>query len=415
MEPVRREQSRNRSDTWRGTRILRFLALTLVLSLILVACGGAEGGESTTTADGGDDTTTTAGEEGGDTTTTAAAEEPDTERGTAADTFDMYNAMSGQERHDALVAAAQEEGSLVFYTASSGMDPVLGAFEDAYDIPVDLFTGQSDTVIQRLLQEYEAGFYGVDVFDDAEAYYVASQGMTHEYLNPEMTDGIPGYDPATHVAATRLSVYTQAWNTDLISDDEIPATIDGFTDPSFAGQMAMDPRDWVWYVGLSDYYINEQGWTQEEVDEMIATLAGASTYHEGHTVQAQLLLAGEFPVSLSVYTQSVDREIEADPEAPIAWRKEDGSWIEPLIFFPQGATLMKNAPHPAAAMLFVDFLLSEGQTILATEDRTPTAVSQPGGPLDGIPNEALHQVSMDVYLNQRDEWATRYDELLRGS
>jgi iron(III) transport system substrate-binding protein len=295
------------------------------------------------------------------------------------------------------------------------MDPVLEAFEDAYDIPIDLFTGQSDTVIQRLLQEYEAGFYGVDVFDDAEAYYVSSQGMTYEYLNPELTDSIPDYDPAVHVAATRLSVYTQGWNTDLISEAEIPSSVEGFTDPSFEGRLALDPRDWVWYVGLSDFYINEQGWTQEQVDEMIATLAGYSTYHEGHTVNAQLLLAGEFPVTLSVYTQSIDRELESEASAPVAWRKSDGSWIEPLIFFPQGVTLMKNAPHPAAAMLFVDFLLSEGQTILASEDRTPTAVAVPGGPLEGIPNEDLHQVSMDLYLNDRDEWATRFDELLRGS
>jgi len=419
MTPVLDEQPK-RSVKGRGKRALRLLALTLVLSLILAACGDDGATETTTGGDG--EPTTTAGGDGEPTTTAGGEDEPTTTAGggddgpgTAAAVFDEFNAMTGQERTDALVAAAQEEGSVTFYTASSGMEPVIEAFEDKYDISVDMFRGQSDTTIQRLLQEYGAGYYGADVFDDAEAYFVSSQGMTHEYINPELTDAIPGYDPASHVAATRLSVYTQAWNTDLISEDDIPATVDGFTDPSFQGQMAMDPRDWVWYVGLSQYYMNEEGWTQEQVDEMVSTLAAGSVYHEGHTVQAQLLLAGEFPVSLSVYTQSVDRELEDDAEAPVAWRKSDGSWVGPLVFFPQGATLMKNAPHPAAAMLFTDFLLSDGQTILAQEDRTPTAIAQAGGPLDGIPNEALVQVPMDIYLNERDAWATRFDELLRGS
>lgn len=424
----RREQMRDRmyrTGSW-WSQAWKMTSLALVLALIAAACAGevadtTTGGGTDTTAEGGTDTTS--GEGAGDTTepgtdTTAAGGEGASEfcdPGTAAAAFDEYNALSGQERTDRLIADAQEEGSVVFYTASSGMEPVIDAFEDEYDIDVDLFRGQSDTVIQRLVQEYEAGFYGVDVFDDAEAYRVSDMGMTHEYINPELTDPIPGYDPATHVAATRLSVYTQGWNTDLIDESEIPNTIDGFTDPKFEGQLSLDPRDWVWYVGVSNYYINEEGWTQEEVDEMFRTLASYSVYHEGHTVQAQLLLAGEFPVSLTVYTQSIDRELEDAEDAPVAWRKSDGSWIEPLIFFPQGATLMCNAPHPAAAMLFKDWLLSEAQTILAQEDRTPTAIAQPGGPLEGIPNEALHQVDFDTYLNERDEWATRFDELLRGN
>lgn len=365
-----------------------WVATAVACGLVAAACGGDDTG-GTDTPDSGD-----------------------SDAGSAAETFDEFNAMAGQERHDALVAAAQEEGSLVFYTASSGMDPVIAAFEDEYDISVDLYSGQSDTVLQRIVQEYEAGFYGVDVLDDAEAFSVAQQGYTYEYVNPELTDAIPGYDPDTHVAATRLSVYTQAWNTDLVSEDELPDTLDGFTDPKWDGKLSLDPRDWIWYTGVMDYYTEQEGWSEEQVDEMIQTLADYSVYNEGHTVQAQLLLAGEFPVSLTVYTQSVDRETESAPDAPISWRKSDGSYIEPLIFQPQGATLMKNAPHPAAAMLFIDFLLTDGQQLLALEDRTPTAVAQPGGPLESIPAEDLHEVDFEKFTSAREEWTTRFDELL---
>lgn len=368
---------------------MRMSAAALAICLVVAACGSD--GEGT----GGG-----AGGVGGD------------GPGSAAETFDKFNGMSGQERTDALVKAAQEEGTVVFYTASSGMDPVIAAFEDTYDITVELYSGQSDTVLQRIMQEYQAGFYGVDVLDDSESYSIAQQGMTHEYVNPELTDDIPGYDPETHVAPTRLSVYTQGWNTDLISEEEIPDTLDGFTDPKWKGKLSMDPRDWIWYTGVMDYYTEVEGWSEEDVDEMISTLASYSTFNAGHTVQAQMLLAGEFPVSLSVYTQSIDRETESAPDAPIAWKKSDGGFIKPLIYQPQGAALLKNAPHPAAAMLFVDFLLSEGQKILAQEDRTPTGIAQPGGPLDGIPAENLHQVDMEKFTDAREEWTSRFDELL---
>ena len=400
-------------------RLLHLLALMLVLSLIAAACASDGDPVDTTAAPGGGQTTTTAGGGGEETTTTAGGGEETTttaaaDRGTAADAFDGFNAMTGQARTDALIAAAQEEGSVTFYTASSGMDPVIEAFEDTYDVNVDVFAGTSDTVLQRIMQEYEAGFYGIDVFDDAEAYTIAREGLTYEYINPELTKDIPGYDPATHVAATRLSVYTQAWNSDLVDESEIPDSLDGFTDPKWDGRLSMDPRDWVWYIGVRDFYMQDKGWTEEQVDEMFATLSAYSRYDRGHTVQAQLLLAGEFDASLTVYTQSVDREIERDAEAPIHWRKSDGGWIEPLVFFPQGVTLLKNAPHPAAAMLFTDFLLTEGIRILSQEDRTPTSISFPDGPLDGIPKEDLHQVDFDLFFD-RDTWATRFDELLRGS
>lgn len=376
-----------------GRRRAGLIAAGAAFALTVTACGGGGSGDGGTTGQGSGDE----------------------DAGTAAATFDGFNAMSGTERTEALIAAAEEEGSLVYYTASSGMEPVIEAFEDTYDINVDLYSGQSDTVLQRILQEYDAGFYGADLLDDAEAFSLVNLGMTYEYINPELTDPIPGYTVEGHVSPTRLSVYTQGWNTDLISEDEIPETLDGFTDPKFDGRLSLDPRDWIWYSGVMDYYTQVEGWTEDEVDEMIATLASYSSYNAGHTVQAQLLLAGEYPVSLSVYTQSVDRITEESPDAPVTWRTSDGRFVKPLVFQPQGAVLLKNAPHPAAAMLFMDFLLTEGQVLLSTEDRTPTAVPQPGGPLEGIPAEDLHQVDPLKFTDGREEWTSRFDELLNAN
>lgn len=380
----------------------RAAAAVLAVSLIAVACGGDSGGGS----DGGGATTGS----GQDATPASVG---DDERGSAADVFEEFNSMEGEERKEALIEGAQEEGEVTLYSAGSGWDPVISAFEDKYDIDVNTYIGQADTVLQRVYQEFEAGYHAVDVYDDAEAYIVAQEGMTHEYNNPELTDGLVGYEKESHVQPTRLSVYTQGWNTDMVEESELPDSIDGFTDEKWEGRLGMDPRDWEWYLGASNYYIEEEGWTQEEVDEMFAGIASNAEYHPGHTVQAQLLLAGEFAVSATVYTQSIDRETDADPNAPVAWRKSDGSWIRPLVYTPQGVALMKNAPNPHAAMLWVDFVLEEGARILSEVDGTPAAVNYEGGPLDGIPDEDLHLVTPDELLEKQEEWSSRWDQLLQ--
>lgn len=334
------------------------------------------------------------------------------DEGGAAAVFDKFNAMSGQERHDALVEAAQEEGGLVFYTASAGMQPVVDAFSDEYGIEVELYTGQSESVFQRIVQEADAGLNSVDVYDDGDAYLLKDLGLAYPYVNDELTADIPNYLPDTLVTPTRLSVYTIGWNTSIIDESELPDSLEGFTDPKWKGRLALDPRNWDWYSGIVDYYTGEKGWSDEQVDDMIKTIASYSTFYERANLHAQLMLTGEIPVSLSVYVQSVDRELEKDASAPIARLKSDGTAVAPYIVTEQGSALLKNAPHPASAMLFIDFMLTDGQGILAGTDRTPTAIAQPGGPLEDVDPADLHPIDKNKVIKDQDTWETRWNDLI---
>ena len=309
--------------------------------------------------------------------------------------------------------AARKEGSVSFYTALEEMNVVAEAFTAKYGIPVDLYFAKSNTVLQRLMQEQQAGHFQADVYEDSEAYTVASEGLAYEYKNAAVTDKVTGYDPSKPVVPTRLSVYTQGWNTKMMPAAEIPATLDGFTDPKWDNKLSMDPRDWIWYTGLMDYY-TAKGWSEDKVDDMVATLASYSTYNEGHTVNAELLAAGEFPVSLSVYTDSIEAKTRANHDIPIAWRKADGQYITPLVYQPQGAVLMRNAPHPAAAMLFMDFLLTEGQRLLS-DTGIASSIVQPGGALEGVKEEDLIEVDFDKFTTDREEWTDRFKTLLQAN
>ncbi len=91
---------------------------------------------------------------------------------------------------------------------------------------------------------------------------------------------------------------------------------------------------------------------------------------KGHVLVAQLVAAGELTVCLTVYSGNAD-SIKSKG-GPIDWVA-----VEPLVGRPQALAVAKNAPHPHAALLFVDFVLSpEGQKLLADMGRVPSSRTQ---------------------------------------
>src|SRR5207342_836983 len=91
---------------------------------------------------------------------------------------------------------------------------------------------------------------------------------------------------------------------------------------------------------------------------------------KGHALLAQLIAAGELPIGLTVYSGNAD-SIKSKG-GPIDWTA-----VEPLVGRPQALGVAKSAPHPHAALLFVDFALSpEGQKLLADMGRVPASRTQ---------------------------------------
>ena len=85
----------------------------------------------------------------------------------------------------------------------------------------------------------------------------------------------------------------------------------------------------------------------------------------GHALLAQLIAAGEIQVGLTVYSGNADSIKKRG--GPIDWVA-----VEPIVGRPQAVAVARNAPHPNAALLFADFMLSpEGQKLLNELDRNP--------------------------------------------
>ncbi len=326
----------------------------------------------------------------------------------AQEVFDKYNAMSGEERTDALVAAAQEEGEVAVYTSNTDLDVIIDAFSDAYDIDVNVYRGNSESVLQRVLQESKAGFAAVDLVEtnSGEMNIIGEEGLFYPYES-ELRDTVRPEGQKELWTADRFNAFVVAYNTDLVKPEEMPATIEDFADPKWKGRISMELGDVDWFSALFNHYV-EQGKSEAEVTDMFKAIAANSKVIKGHTVQAELLSAGEFAAGVSMYSHSVQEGTEEG--RPITWQPEGVPPVQPVVIRPNGAGLMGTAKNPAAALLFMDFLLSDGQKNIADEYRIgsiPTAKD----PLEGL--ETI-EVDEDEMLNNVEKWDELYAEILKG-
>jgi iron(III) transport system substrate-binding protein len=126
---------------------------------------------------------------------------------------------------------------------------------------------------------------------------------------------------------------------------------------------------------------------------------------DGHSLLAQLLVAGEFPLQLTLRDELADELMKNG--APIDWVA-----FEPVI--PNAASgigLAKNPPHPNAGRLFIDFVLSrEGQILYQSEGRTGTRVDV-DPPNERIKKLKYGQIDWTTYFAQLSRYEKEYDQL----
>jgi iron(III) transport system substrate-binding protein len=362
---------------------IRLASGVAVAALTLAACGGSP------TA-----------------TTGAGAEGSGAPANQAESVYADLVALSGQERRDELVKRAEEEGSLTIYTSmtSDVADAVVEAFEDTFDLDVSLYRAGSETVLQRILQEQKAGFAGNDVIETnaTELFALASEGALADYQG-ERRELVPEAGRFEGWTATRFNLFSPSWNTDLVKDLGVPTSWEDLADPKYDGQLSMEVGDYDWYLTLYKHW-QEQGKSEAEIDKLFADMADGAKIVKGHTVQGELLSAGQFAVVTSNYTYLVERVKQKG--APVDYTP----LVEPVIARPNGVGLMKTATNPAAAMLFADWLLEEGQEVIAEEGLTPS-ITEGADPLEGV---EVIPVDVEALLNESDMWSKKYDAVIQG-
>ena len=308
----------------------------------------------------------------------------------------------GADRDARLLAGAKKEGELLIYTSAQADDigPVAKAFEQKYGLKVTMWRAGSEKVLQRAVAEAKGNRHTVDLMETngPELEMLHREGLAQAVKSPHLADIIPAAkQPHGEWVGTRLNVFALAYNTKAVKKEELPKSFDDLAQPRWKGRLGIEADDSEWLAGVLAQIGEQKG---VELFRDIVQKNGISV-RRGHTLLTNLVASGEVPLALTVYNYKAEQL--KSQGAPIDWFA-----IGKAVARPNGAAVMKRAPHPHAAVLFYDFELSEeGQRILVKRDFVPTN-RKVDTPLNKIP---LLVVDPKVMLDEQAKWRKLYEEL----
>jgi ABC-type Fe3+ transport system substrate-binding protein len=143
------------------------------------------------------------------------------------------------------------------------------------------------------------------------------------------------------------------------------------------------------------------------IKDMVGTLRPVVT--DGHLALARSVGAGEYWVALNNY-------VNLTMNVKLAGAPTEFWALDPVVLMFGQVGVNARAPHPNAARLAANFMLSqEGQQFLAKFGRLPTRSDVPVNPPAVI--ETLQKKKVITVLLSPDEekkWQRQFEQLLRG-
>jgi iron(III) transport system substrate-binding protein len=266
-----------------------------------------------------------------------------------------------QEKISYLLKGAQAEGELVYY-GTLPIDeflPLARVFNSRYRaIALQHYFSPRDGILSRTLTEARAGRHAFDVVqvDLSYGYQLLNANLVHPYVVAERNRFFDGtYDPAGYWHSMYYLTTALIYNTKSVKAEQAPKSYDDLLSLAWKGKMLFDPEAGYILAAM------EEAWGREKAVAYLARLAKQElSYRRGGTLTTQVVTSGEYPIGIAINgeTSAAIRE----KGAPLGFKV-----LAPAIVKPEGFFVAKNAPHPHAALLFTEWVLSEeAQSFLAT-------------------------------------------------
>jgi iron(III) transport system substrate-binding protein len=280
--------------------------------------------------------------------------------------LDQINRLPEKARAETLEKEARREGEVVWYAAmgSDRASELIKLFESKNPfLKVRFQPGGASRQLEQLLTEHRAKKYRADIINTRRSFVgvMAKAGAIARYRTPLRTALRDGFtDKEGFVNGIYAQPRVFLFNTRMVNKSSAPKSFEDLLEPAWKEKMGMDTTDYDWLASLIDFYGRSKGL------EYAAKLAKQRlNMRRGPTLLAQLAVAGEFPVVIDAFPEEGLQLKNA--RAPV-----DFVFSEPFVPVktPTTVSISAGAPHPHAAALFVDFLLSRaGQELLASQGR----------------------------------------------
>ena len=256
-------------------------------------------------------------------------------------------------KREAIIEAAKKERKLQIYALLVVADhmQIIQRFKEKYPfIDVALYRITSERLYTRIETEARANTHLADVIGISgfQMYQLVKRGLMAKYESPERRYFEPGFkDKDGYWTAYYVNPIVTAYNTRQVSAHDAAKDYADLLDPKWKGKLVMEDEEIEWFSTMMSFWGDEKGTAY-----MRRLAAQNFNFRHGHTLMSQLVAAGEYPGAVFVYGPQT--QFIRSTGAPIDWNA-----LNPTV---AGVNLMgvaAHAPHPNAAQLYVDHMLSE--------------------------------------------------------
>jgi len=271
------------------------------------------------------------------------------------------------------LAGARAEGSLTIYSSMNEQEglPLWKLFEEAVGVKVNYVRASDSIILSRIAIENRARQRSWDIAVTTTVNRLPNEVLL-QFDPPEAAGLIAAArDPQRRWYGIYANYNTPAYNTNLVKKPELPRTYEDFLDrKQWAGKIALDDTDDEWLSAIMRHYGEARG---KELLKQIATVL-RPVMVDGHLALARSVGAGEYWLALNNYA-SLTLNVQLSG-APIEF------WaLDPVALFFGSVAISAQAPHPHAALMAANFILSrEAQQFLTQRGRTPTRQDVPVNP-----------------------------------
>ncbi|WP_153463388.1 ABC transporter substrate-binding protein [Sediminibacillus terrae] len=285
------------------------------------------------------------------------------------------------------------------------INPIIKEFQDRTDIEVELVTGGTGELLNRI--EAEAGNPLGDVMwgggaESLQAY--SDQFETYEVAESDQIPDMYKSPDSSWVGFSALPMVIM-YNKDLVEEADAPKTWQDLLDQKWKGKIAYaDPAksgsSYTQLVTMLEANKDDgnDGWDfvadfVENLDGKI--LSGSSMVYKG-------VADGEFPIGVTL-EEAAYRYVSGGANVDVAYPEEGTSAV------PDGAALIKDAKNKDNAQEFLDFLTSKDVQELTVSEFNRRSVRE-----DVEPPEGLTTTDEIPFVDYDFDWASENQEAVMG-
>ena len=265
-----------------------------------------------------------------------------------------------------VVDAAKKEGKLVIYTASIGSPfhkTVFKAFEAKYGITIELLEARASEVRERVRVEQSAGRFLGDIHHNGSTttWLMTRDGNLQprgEVPNVKNID--PPYEADKFKIPAEVISYSLLINRNLVKPADEPKSWKDILDSKWSGKILSD--DYRALGGGAVFFVVMQNTFGKEFHDKLA--AQKPVFSRDIANSERRVARGEYPLYIPFSLQDTNN-LKGLPVKPIV--PAEG---RPYVRF--DLSVLKNAPHPNAARVFMNHYLEvESQLVFANAGYNP--------------------------------------------